>query len=141
MKIKRLNKVDPDIPNASMSDIAFLLLIFFILTSAFASRKGIDFRLPLETDDMPQIEEVTKKAITIDVLASGRILLDTTPSNVRDIEGYIKPWLEKDPDKFVIIKVDDAASYGDMISVLDELKGLNVKNIALPSREEIKSWM
>ncbi len=141
MRFTKTNKVDAEVPNASMSDIAFLLLIFFMVTTAFAARKGIDFRLPKESDDSLIVEEKEIKAITIDVQASGRLLIDGAPKNLRDIQPYIKPTLAVNPDKFVIIKVNDNATYGDMMDVLDELKEADVKNIALPSKEEMKSWL
>lgn len=140
MKFKRVSKVNADVPNASMSDIAFLLLIFFMVTTAFAARKGIDFRLPKDSEDtQPEQQEI--KAITIVVQPSGRILIDTIPKNPADIQAYLKPRLAVDPNKPVIIQVDESATYGDMMGVLDEVKASEVKNIALPSREEMKSWL
>ncbi|MBN1355504.1 biopolymer transporter ExbD [bacterium] len=141
MRFRKKSKVDADIPNSSMSDIAFLLLIFFMVTTAFAARKGIDFRLPKESEDVEQLDQVDVKAIEIEVLASGRILINKIPKNIRDIQPTIRPQLAIDPKKFVIIVVHNEATYGDMMDVLDELKEANVQNIALPSKEEIRSWM
>ena len=123
-----------------MSDIAFLLLIFFMVTTAFAARKGIDFRLPKDSDEQQNQEDVIVKAITIVVQPSGRILIDTIPKNPSDIQPYIKPRIAADPNKPVIIQVDENATYGDMMAVMDEVKASEVRNIALPSREEMKSW-
>ena len=50
MKIKR-NLPSSDIPTASMADIAFLLIIFFMVTSVFSATKGLDFTLPKEEKD------------------------------------------------------------------------------------------
>jgi biopolymer transport protein ExbD len=44
------------------------------------------------------------------------------------------------PNKFVIIKTDEEAVYGSMIDVLDELKEADVRNIAIPTQEEVASW-
>ncbi len=140
MRFKRNSRVEAEIPNASMSDIAFLLLIFFMVTTAFAARKGIDFRLPAPAKDDQEIEEKELKAITIQVLASGRLVIDGSPKNVGDIQPYIKPVLAVDPKKFVIIQMDMDATYGSMMEVMDELKLAEVQNIALPSKQEMKSW-
>ncbi len=45
MKFKR-GQVDDEIPTASMADIAFLLIIYFMVTTTFAATRGIDFSLP-----------------------------------------------------------------------------------------------
>ncbi len=141
MRFRKNTKIDADIPNSSMSDIAFLLLIFFMVTTAFSTRKGIDFRLPKQSDEDLQIEQVELKAIEISVKASGRLLINNQPKNLQDIQPFVKTRLAVNPKQFVLIVVDEDASYGDMMDVLDELKQAEVQNLAIPSREEIKSWM
>jgi len=142
MKFRRNTNVEAEVPNSSMSDIAFLLLIFFMVTTAFAARKGIDFRLPKQSEEELQEPEMKElKAITIKVMPSGRLMIDNAPKNLRDIQPYIKPYLAVNPKKYVIVQVDDDATYGDMMDVMDEIKEANVKNIALPSKEEMKSWL
>jgi biopolymer transport protein ExbD len=140
MRFRRSSSIEAEIPNSSMSDIAFLLLVFFMVTTAFAARKGIDFRLPKESEDTEQIDQIDVKAIEIEVLASGRILINKVPKNINDIQSTIRPQLAVNPKKFVIIVVHDDATYGDMMDVMDELKEADVQNIALPSKEEIRSW-
>jgi len=141
MRFRRASSVEAEIPNSSMSDIAFLLLIFFMVTTAFATRKGIDFRLPKANEEVNEIEQIDVKAIEIEVLASGRILINKQPKNLNDIQPTIRPQLAANPKKFVMIVVHSDATYGDMMDVMDELKDANVQNIALPSMEEMKSWM
>ncbi len=142
MKFRKGSKVEAEIPNSSMSDIAFLLLIFFMVTTAFAARKGIDFRLPKASDEQMDEEDMKElKAITIQVLDSGRLIIDSIPKNLNDVQPYVKPYLAVNPKKFVIVQVHDDALYGDMMDVMDELKEADVQNIALPSKEEMKSWL
>ena len=62
------------------------------------------------------------------------------PMNLNEIKPYVKAKLDVNPKKFVILQTDDNATYGDMMDVLDELKQVNVINIALPTKEEIASW-
>lgn len=140
MRFRRNSAVDAEVPNSSMSDIAFLLLIFFMVTTAFAARKGIDFRLPAPAKDEDDIEQKDLKAVTIQVMASGRIVVDGIPKNLNEINSYLKPILASNPKKFVIIQMDMDASYGNMMDVLDELKQAEVQNIALPSKQEISAW-
>lgn len=140
MRFRRNSAVEAEVPNSSMSDIAFLLLIFFMVTTAFAARKGIDFRLPAPAKDEEEIEQKELKAVTVQVQASGRIVVDGVPKNLGDIQPYLKPILAAKPKQFVIIQMDMDASYGNMMDVLDELKQADVQNIALPSKQEMTSW-
>ena len=55
MRIKR-NNVDEEIPTSSMADIAFLLIIYFMVTTTFAATRGIDFSLPQE-EDTPLVDK------------------------------------------------------------------------------------
>ena len=140
MRFRRNSGVDAEVPNSSMSDIAFLLLIFFMVTTAFAARKGIDFRLPGTSEEEQELDKKELKAITIKVMASGRMVVNGQPMNLSEIQPFLKPVIEIKENQFVIIQMDEDATYGNMMDVLDELKQANVKNIALPSRQEIASW-
>lgn len=128
MKFQRRFEQQAVIANSSMSDIAFLLLIFFMVTTAFAARKGIDFRLPGDTGGTAK--EVP--AILIDVSETGSLQINEAPCDLSDIRRVVLPTINDHPDQPVIIRVADNAFYGNMIDVLDELKQIGVKNIALP---------
>ena len=55
MKFIQGSRVTEEIPSCSMADIAFLLIIFFMVTTVFAAQKGIDFNLPKEEkEDVPK---------------------------------------------------------------------------------------
>lgn len=139
MRFKKKASTSAEIPTSSMSDIAFLLIIFFMVTTAFAARKGIDFRLPKD-DGSADSSADGIHAVHIQIMESGRLMIDQRPANLEDIQPYLMPKLAVNPRKFVIIQTEDNASFGDMIDVLDELKQANVENIVLPSQEEIASW-
>ncbi len=139
MRIKTKLKRTEGIPNDSLADIAFLLIIFFMVTTAFAARKGIDFQLPKQEKTQNMDTEQIESTL-IHITDSGRLLVDDRPLNLEDIQPYLMPKLAVNPKKFVIIQTDDEAAYGDMIDVLDELKQANVQNIVLPTKAEIASW-
>lgn len=138
MRLRQRTKVDEEISSASMADIAFLLIIFFMVTTVFSAQKGIDFNLPKEDDKDKEIQ--TTEAIHIVIDQYGRIIVDGNPMNLNEIQPYLRTKLDINPNKYVILQTDDNATYGDMMDVLDELKQANVVNIALPTKEEIASW-
>jgi len=58
---------------------------------------------------------------------------------------YLRPKLERNPLKPVIIRPDPASEYGYMVDVFDELrlgaeKGVEVKNISIPTQREIQAF-
>ena len=137
MKFQQRSKAEEEIPSSSMADIAFLLIIFFMVTTVFSAQKGIDFNLPKDEPD--KIEEETE-AIHIIIDQFSRITIDGNPVNLAEIRPYVREKLDINPKKFVILQTDDDATYGDMMDVMDELKQADVINIALPTKAEIGDW-
>jgi biopolymer transport protein ExbD len=125
------------VPTTSMADIAFLLIIFFMVTAEFSVRKGLEFALPAEDAAGAAADAPT---VFIDVDAGGRLLLDGAPGNVEDIRRTLTPRLAASPNQWVVIRTDGEAQYSSVIDVLDELKRLGVRNIALPTQDEMAAW-
>jgi len=143
MKIVRKSRVGDEIPTSSMADVAFLLIIYFMVTSTFAATRGLDFALPEQEDNPPMIEK--EESVLIEIQPSGQLLVDGQVMALGDILDYLKPKLERNPLKPVIIRPDPAAPYGFMVDVFDELrqgaeKGVEVKNISVPTQREIEAF-
>jgi biopolymer transport protein ExbD len=140
MKLKK-GTVSEEIPTASMADIAFLLIIYFMVTTTFAATRGLDFSLPQEEDTPPMVEK--EEAVLIEIQAGGALIVDQKPMQLGEILEYLKPKLERNPRKPVIIRPQQNAAYGDMVNVFDELRqandkiGIEVKNISIPTQREI----
>ncbi len=144
MKIRR-EKEHPEIPTSSMADIAFLLIIFFMVTAVFAATKGLEFKLPKEEEDQPAEQE---EAVFIHVYPDGSITVDCKDMYPEDIIAYLEPKLSRNPEKPVILYTDADATYQFMIAVYDVLKeptkeshGFKVKNISVPTQSEIQEYI
>ena len=81
MKIKK-KEVQSEIFTGSMADISFLLIIYFMITSAFSADRGLDFALPEDTDT-PEIKQ--EDSIDVHVLRGGAIEIDTKRHTARRI--------------------------------------------------------
>lgn len=123
---------DAEIPTASMADIAFLLLIFFLVTTIIDVDTGIGMTLPpkLEEDvDPPPVRE--RNMLKILVNAQGQVLLEDKPSAVSQIKAEVvkhvtnmgaDPNYAENPDKAIVsLKTDRGTRYDLYITVLDEI--------------------
>ncbi len=143
MKLKK-DTVSDEIPTSSMADIAFLLIIYFMVTTTFAATRGLDFALPKDDDSPPQVEK--EESVLIEIQPGGALLVDTKSMPLDEVLNYLKPKLENNPMKPVIIRPMETAEYGYMVDVFDELRqaedkiGIEVKNISIPTQREIDAF-
>ena len=122
-----------EIPSASLSDIVFLLLIFFLVTTSIDTEKGLDLILP----DIGGETKVPKKNITnLLINATGQVLLDNEVVEVSDISRIIKDKIFKNELLIVSVKTDKETKYETYIKVLDQLKKAEAKRISLAEPEE-----
>jgi biopolymer transport protein ExbD len=146
MKLKK-KTVESEIFTGSMADVSFLLIIYFMITSAFSATRGLDFALPEDTSTPQEIKQ--EDSIDVYVLPGP---VDEAPvlevdKNQMPLEGlvpYIAERLEQNPEKPIILRTDPSASYGNMIAVFDELRRAEDEigtkmNISIPTQREIEN--
>jgi biopolymer transport protein ExbD len=141
MRIKK-KEIASEIFTGSMADISFLLIIYFMITSAFSATRGLDFALPEETNT-PEIKQ--EDSIDVHVLRGGAIEVDGNGMALEALLPYVGKKLAENADKPVILRTDPDATYGDMIRVFDELRqapdkiDMEIKTISIPTRREIEN--
>jgi len=142
LNIKK-REVESEIFTGSMADISFLLIIFFMVTSVFSATRGLDFSLPEESTQTPEIKQ--EDSIDVEVTATGGLQVDGKPLALEELLPYVADKLRQNPDKPVILRTDPEATYGDMIRVFDELRqadekmGIKKMNISIPTQREIQN--
>ena len=145
--LQRRNRADPEIPAAAMADIAFLLLIFFLVTTTIDADKGIYMQLPPKLDTtVPPPEINARNLLSIIVADNGSVLLDSEVATVDDIRETViqhvtnngrNPDLSLSPDVAVVsFKTRRGLPYGTYIDVLDEIKSAynDIRNRAAAER-------
>jgi biopolymer transport protein ExbD len=116
------------IPTSSMGDIAFLLLIFFMVTTIFREETGLPVELPrAEAGEEAQRELISN--IYIDRL--GRISIDDRLVQVRHIADLIGQKIHENPQLIVAFKTDRYTPYGVVSDVMEELKEVNALRVFL----------
>jgi biopolymer transport protein ExbD len=127
-----------------MADIAFLLIIYFMVTTTFTATRGLDFALPEEDDTPPVIEK--EDSVLIEITPGGELIVDQRAMPLAEVLDYLRPKLEINPKKPVIIRPDPSSPYKYMVAVLDELRQAPEKNfkeeirISIPTQREIESF-
>ncbi len=128
--IKKSSKVSAEFSTASMSDINFLLLIFFLVSTMFAVEKGLPMALPGQQSKSVKLKR--ENVLTIQAFANGSIVIrGTGPIGIRDIRQFVENKLAANPKLVVVIETHPDADYGVMIDILDELRLANAEKISL----------
>ncbi|MBN1886249.1 MAG: biopolymer transporter ExbD [Candidatus Krumholzibacteriota bacterium] len=128
--IKKRSKVSAEFSTASMSDINFLLLIFFLVTTMFAVEKGLPMSLPGKQSQTVKLKR--DNVLAIQAFANGSIVIrGTGPVGLSDIKPIIEQKLMANPKLVIVIETDKQAAYGRMIDILDELRLAKASRISL----------
>ena len=117
-----------EIPTSSMADIAFLLLIFFLVTTTIDMDKGLGIILPPEGDT---IEIRKKNILTCLINSQGKVLLGGDPVETRNINRVVKEKINKNEKLIISVKSHDKTRYKDYVAVIDQLKMANAKRISI----------
>ena len=112
-----------------MSDIAFLLLIFFLVTTIFALEKGIPMALPGQQSQNIKVKR--KNIMTVKAYANGSITVDDDPVRLGGVRAIVERRLAQNDKLIVVIETHPDAEYGLMIDILDELRLAKARTISL----------
>lgn len=137
MKIAR-RTLPAEIPTASMADVAFLLIIFFLVASFYSVTRGIQFSLPKH--DEAALTAEPEAAVLIEIATTGALTVDNRPMPLADLRGYLLPKLQRNPTKAVILQTSLDATYQNMTDVFDELRQVGVQNLVIPTTAELEMY-
>lgn len=131
---KKRGREEAEINGSSLADIAFLLLIFFLVVTTIDVDTGIGLILPPipdESTEPPPVKE--RNLLNILVNAQGMVLIDEQPASINNVKERIKtfvdnngadPDLSESPDDAIVsIKTQRATPYNVYIDMLDEVMG------------------
>ena len=117
--IKKSARPETAIPTASMSDIAFLLLLFFMVSTVFVREKGIPVKMPKAAS----IEKIPRNhSATIYVNKNGLISIDDFVVSIPDVKYVMQKKLVEDFNVLTCFRTDKDTKYGIMSDVLNQLR-------------------
>lgn len=122
MNIKTRNKRSTDFNSASMSDLVFLLLIFFMLTSTLVSPNAIKLLLPSSTSERVPVE---KKAVNVYIDEQLRYSIDQVVLDAAGLRDGIQTRLEGQTEASVVLRSDASVPIQFAVNVIDIVNSIN----------------
>lgn len=114
MNLRGRNKVDPSFNMSSMTDIVFLLLIFFMLTSTLVTVSAIDVLLPKAGG-----KTENSKSVAVTITDKSSFFINKTKVSASNLEREILTKVGVDKNKTVIIRGDQNVPYKNVMKVID----------------------
>ncbi len=133
IKIKKKRET-PEPNSSSMADIAFLLLVFFLVTTTIVNDKGLPFTLPKKLEkDIVEQKQNQRNILKVILNSQNKLLVNNEATEVEELldkavafidnNGRNPNWSE-DPEKAIIsFRTDRGTDFKTYIAVLDRLKG------------------
>ncbi|RKY82622.1 biopolymer transporter ExbD [candidate division KSB1 bacterium] len=120
MEFKKKTKVSTEIPTASMPDIVFMLLLFFMVTTVFRQFSG----LPVELPRAKRIEKLEAKKNVTNIYANvqGEISIDDKLVRVKDIALLMYQKRKANPKLIVSLKLDKNVKMGIVTDIQQQLR-------------------
>ena len=114
MNLRGRNKINPTFNMSSMTDIVFLLLIFFMLTSTLVTVSAIDVLLPKAGG-----KTENSNSIAVSITNKSLFYIDKTKVSATNLESEILRKIGIDKQKTIIIRGDKEVPYQNIMKVID----------------------
>lgn len=120
MALKKSNKVDASFSMSSMTDIIFLLLLFFMIASTMSSPNDMKVNLPQSSAQTATKSKIVKVGISADgvfsIADSGEAPRDVA---FEEIEPYLQMKQAMDSTAYVALHADETVPYKEIVKILD----------------------
>ena len=132
--LKKKSRPSGEVPMSSTADIAFLLLIFFLVTTVFPKDKGLAIVLPEESSE---VEVSQNNILHLIIQPTGIVDVKRGESQQiqqmrpEEVEGLWRQEITGNPNLIAAVKTHPEASYEYMVDVLDALHAANAERISL----------
>jgi len=126
-RVKRYIK--PVINIASLVDVLFLLLIFFMVTSAFVEQPNIKLELP--STQHSEVSKIDKVVLTI--ARDGQLFIQDEPVDKQNLEKELRRVRLDTEEEVLVLKADKMVPYGDVVGIMDDAKGAGFKRVVAPT--------
>ncbi len=132
----RKSEASSKVPNSSMADIAFLLLVFFMVTTVFQKDRKVDIVWP-EAEATQKIDEKLKNILNIWVQRDGNIFINDRPYGMGDVSAVIGPlYAASDRALVISIRADREVQYTTIDLLTKQLVAAGVVRVVFATELE-----
>jgi biopolymer transport protein ExbD len=135
MQVQSSEKPYDDINITPMLDLAYVLLVIFIIMTT-AAVQGVKVDLPKASAAVSLSVPKTK---VIAVTAQGQVLLDAVPVSMGELESRLRDAKAIDPELPVIVKGDRTVQYEKIMSVIDICSRVGIQSLGLATQKMVGS--
>lgn len=137
--LKKKSRTSGEIPTSSMADIAFLLLVFFLVTTIFDEEKGLSIVLPEQGEE---VDVSQKNILHLLVQPTGAVNIRRGESeaiqtvSADQIGAIWRTEVAQNPNLIAAVKTSPDAPYRFMVDVLDQLQSVGAERVNLGLMEQ-----
>lgn len=133
MKLRNLRvERQPKLMIIPMIDIIFFLLVFFMMSTLYMVEQRT---LPVSLPQASAAQADMAKNVAITIARDGAIYIDQEQIPPELFKARIQAQLARQSDSAFVLRADKQAEYGRVVQVLDELKALGVKKVAVATEQ------
>ena len=114
MSIRGRNKITPEFNMSSMTDIVFLLLIFFMLASTLVTTNAIDILLPKANG-----KTENKKSVAVSIKEDLTYYIDQKQINTPELESALINLLQEEESPTIVLRAEKSVPVDNVVQVMD----------------------
>lgn len=128
---KNYQKESPQFMIIPMIDIIFFLLVFFMMNSMeTVTQKALDVRLP----QAKTASAATTMPLIVTLDEKGHITRDGKPVSLEELKEQVTQAVKENPNTAVILQADERAVHGQVVAIMDILKGAGIHKLSIAAQ-------
>lgn len=133
--LKRKSKAASDIPSSSLADMAFLLLIFFMVTTVFRREQDREIAYP-EAEATQKMEDARKDVLNVYVETDGSVFINDRLTPVEQVANVVAPQRASNTRLLVVVRGDVDVPYRYIYSVQEQLQAASAVRVTFYTNVE-----
>jgi biopolymer transport protein ExbD len=125
---KRKSKAASEIPSSSLADMAFLLLIFFMVSTTFRKEQPREVTFP-DAESTKKLDEPRKNVLHIFVERDGRVFINDQNVQMDQVNNIVQPLYTQNRELVIVLRADSEARYSAIDAVQKELQEANAVRV------------
>jgi len=135
VKFKRKKRIQSSPDITPLIDVVFLLLIFFMISTTFVHKPGIEITLPKASADLIKKRD---KEIRVSVARDGTIFVDDRMIGIEELKKVFSAAAGSGDRSTLIIKADENTMHGKVVEIMDSAKEAGITKLAIATQQRGK---